>query len=223
VAGNVGVLPPADGYLAGLRKLCSEHGALLIFDEVITGFRVLYGGAQALYGVTPDLTCLGKIAGGGLPAAVFGGPAELMDRLAPQGDVYQAGTLSGNPLAMAAGLKTLEILRRPGTYERLEELSARLERGLGAAFEELSVTSAVTINRVGSMMTLFFSAGPVANYEDAKKADTERFARYFRAMRERGIFLPPSQFEAMFVSLAHSESEIDDVAARARETLDVSG
>ncbi len=243
VAGNVGVLPPADGYLAGLRKLCSEHGALLIFDEVITGFRVLYGGAQALYGVIPDLTCLGKIAGGGLPAAAFGGPAELMDRLAPQGDVYQAGTLSGNPLAMAAGLKTLEILRRPGTYARLEELAARLEKGLRDVFEEahgvtpldpalrsrgdrsggeLSVTTAVTVNRVGSMMTLFFCAGPVASYEDAKKADTERFARYFRAMRERGIFLPPSQFEAMFVSLAHSESEIDEVVARARETLDVS-
>jgi glutamate-1-semialdehyde 2,1-aminomutase len=223
VAGNVGVLPPVDGYLAGLRKLCSEHGALLIFDEVITGFRVLYGGAQALYGVTPDLTCLGKIAGGGLPAAVFGGPAELMDRLAPQGDVYQAGTLSGNPLAMAAGLKTLEILRRPGTYERLEELSARLEKGLRAAFEDFSVTNAVTINRVGSMMTLFFCAGPVQSYEDARKADTERFGRTFRAMRERGVFLPPSQFEAMFVSLAHSESEIDEVVARARETLDVSG
>jgi len=219
VAGNVGVLPPVEGYLAGLRKLCSEHGALLIFDEVITGFRVLYGGAQALYGVTPDLTCLGKIAGGGLPAAVFGGPAELMDRLAPQGDVYQAGTLSGNPLAMAAGLKTLEILRRPGTYERLEELSARLEKGLRAVFEELSVTSPVTLNRVGSMMTLFFCAGPVHSYEDAKKADTDRFGRTFRAMRERGVFLPPSQFEAMFVSLAHSESEIDEVVARARETV----
>ena len=222
VAGNVGVLPPAEGYLAGLRKLCSEHGALLIFDEVITGFRVLYGGAQALYGVRPDLTCLGKICGGGLPAAAFGGPGELMDRLAPQGDVYQAGTLSGNPLAMAAGLKTLEILRRPGTYARLEELSARLEKGLRDAFEEFSVQSAVTVNRVGSMLTLFFCAGPVESYEDAKKADSDRFARYFRAMRERGIFLPPSQFEAMFVSLAHSETEIDEVVARAGETIDVS-
>jgi len=221
VAGNVGVLPPADGYLAGLRKLASEHGALLIFDEVITGFRVLYGGAQALFGVTPDLTCLGKIAGGGLPAAAFGGPAELMDRLAPQGDVYQAGTLSGNPLAMAAGLKTLEVLRRPGTYDRLEELSARLEKGLRAAFEDFSVTTAVTVNRVGSMLTLFFCPGPVANYDDAKKSDTDRFARYFRAMRERGVFLPPSQFEAMFVSLAHSEIEIDEVVERAGETLDI--
>ena len=219
VAGNVGVLPPADGYLAGLRALCSENGALLIFDEVITGFRVLYGGAQALYGVTPDLTCLGKVAGGGLPAAAFGGPAELMDRMAPLGDVYQGGTLSGNPLAMAAGLKTLEILRRPGTYARLEELSVRLEKGLREVHEE---AQGVCINRVGSMMTLFYCAGPVASYEDAKKSDTERFARTFRAMRERGIFLPPSQFEAMFVSLAHSESEIDEVVARARETRDVS-
>jgi glutamate-1-semialdehyde 2,1-aminomutase len=218
VAGNVGVLPPAEGYLAGLRTLCSEHGALLIFDEVITGFRVLYGGAQALFGVTPDLTCLGKVAGGGLPAAAFGGPAELMDRMAPLGDVYQGGTLSGNPLAMAAGLKTLEILRRPGTYARLEELSVRLEKGLRDVYEE----PGVSINRVGSMMTLFFCAGPVESYEDAKKSDTERFARTFRGMRERGIFLPPSQFEAMFVSLAHSESEIDEVVARARETLDVS-
>jgi len=221
VAGNAGVLPPVEGYLAGLRKLCSEHGALLVFDEVITGFRVLYGGAQALYGVTPDLTCLGKIAGGGLPAAAFGGPAELMDRLAPQGDVYQAGTLSGNPLAMAAGLKTLEILRRPGTYARLEELSVRLEKGLREVHEQFSIDPGVCINRVGSMMTLFFCGGPVASYDDARKADTERFARYFRAMRERGIFLPPSQFEAMFVSLAHSESEIDEVVARAQESLEI--
>jgi glutamate-1-semialdehyde 2,1-aminomutase len=222
VAGNVGVLPPADGYLAGLRALSSENGALLIFDEVITGFRVLYGGAQALYGVTPDLTCLGKVAGGGLPAAAFGGPAELMDRMAPLGDVYQGGTLSGNPLAMAAGLKTLEILRRPGTYARLEELAVRLEKGLRDVHEDASGTPGACINRVGSMMTLFFCPGPVASYEDAKKADAERFSRYFRAMRERGIFLPPSQFEAMFVSLAHSESEIDEVVARAREAQGVS-
>jgi glutamate-1-semialdehyde 2,1-aminomutase len=214
VAGNAGVLPPVEGYLAGLRKLCSEHGALLIFDEVITGFRVLYG-------VTPDLTCLGKVAGGGLPAAAFGGPGELMDRLAPQGDVYQGGTLSGNPLAMAAGLKTLEILRRPGTYARLEELSVRLEKGLREVHEQYSIDPGVCINRVGSMMTLFFCGGPVASYDDARKADTERFASYFRAMRERGIFLPPSQFEAMFVSLAHSESEIDEVVARAKESLEI--
>jgi glutamate-1-semialdehyde 2,1-aminomutase len=220
VAGNVGVIPPGEGYLAGLRKLCSEHGALLIFDEVITGFRVAYGGAQELYGVRPDLTCLGKIAGGGLPAAVFGGPAELMDRLAPQGDVYQGGTLSGNPVAMAAGLKTLEVLRRPGTYARLEELSARLERGLLNAFEDASVTLSVSVNRVGSMLTLFFCRGPVTNYDDAKKSDTDLFGRYFRAMRERGVYLPPSQFEAMFVSLAHGEAEVDEVVAKAAESIE---
>ena len=219
VAGNVGVIPPAPGYLAGLRALTRKHGALLLFDEVITGFRVAYGGAQSLYDVEPDLTCLGKVIGGGLPAAAFGGRADLMDRLAPLGEVYQAGTLSGNPLAMAAGLKTMEVLRRPGAYSRLEELGARLEAGLRRAADEAGVPA--TINRVGSMLTLFFTAGPVASYEDAKKADGERFARFFRAMRERGVFLPPSQFEALFVSLAHSDAEIDEVVARARDSFEV--
>jgi glutamate-1-semialdehyde 2,1-aminomutase len=217
VAGNVGVVPPADGYLAGLRELTRKHGALLIFDEVITGFRVAYGGAQELYGIAPDLTCLGKVVGGGLPAAAFGGRADLMDRLAPDGDVYQAGTLSGNPLALAAGLKTLEILRRPGSYARLEELGARLEKGLISAAARADVQ--VCINRVGSLLTLFFCAGPVRSYEDAKQADTERFGRFFGAMRQAGVFLPPSQFEAMFVSLAHSEAEIDQVAERATRAL----
>ena len=219
VAGNFGVAAPVEGYLQGLRKITSEHGALLIFDEVITGFRVAYGGAQELYGVTPDLTCLGKIVGGGLPAAVYGGRAELMDRVAPLGDVYQAGTLSGNPLAMAAGIKTMEILRRPSTYSRLEELGARLEAGLRAAASEAGIPN--TVNRVGSMLTLFFCEGPVHSYEDAKKADTARFGGWFRAMRERGVFLPPSQFEAMFLSLVHSEAEVDDVVARAAESLRV--
>jgi glutamate-1-semialdehyde 2,1-aminomutase len=219
VAGNVGVVPPGDGYLAGLRRLTSAHGALLIFDEVITGFRVAYGGAQEMFGVAPDLTCLGKVVGGGLPAAAFGGRADLMDRLAPAGDVYQAGTLSGNPLAIAAGLKTLEILRRPGSYSRLEELGSRLADGLAAA--AAAVDMPVCINRVGSMLTLFFCPGPVRSYEEAKQADTERFGRYFRAMRERGVFLPPSQFEAMFVSLAHSEAEVDLVVERAAEALRV--
>ena len=219
VAGNVGVVPPVEGYLAGLRALTAKHGALLIFDEVITGFRMAYGGAQEVYGITPDLTCLGKVVGGGLPAAAFGGRADLMDRLAPVGDVYQAGTLSGNPLALAAGLKTLEILRRPGAYAKLEELGARLEKGLRAAAEAADVPAC--INRVGSMMTLFFCPGPVRSYEEAKAADTERFGRYFRAMREGGVFLPPSQFEAMFVSLAHSEAEVDQVVARAGDALRV--
>ncbi len=217
VAGNMGVIPPAPGYLAGLRELCSEHGALLIFDEVITGFRVAYGGAQSAYGVTPDLTCLGKIIGGGLPAAAFGGRAEIMDRLAPDGDVYQAGTLSGNPLAMAAGLRTLELLRRPGTYERLEELGKRLGDGLLKAAQNVGLTAC--LNRVGSAMTLFFTRGPVTDYGSAKTSDTEQFGRFFVAMRERGVFLPPSQFEALFVSLAHTETEVDAVVASAEESM----
>jgi glutamate-1-semialdehyde 2,1-aminomutase len=219
VAGNVGVIPPAEGYLAGLRRLTREHDALLVFDEVITGFRVLYGGAQGLYGIEPDLTCLGKIVGGGLPAAVFGGRAQLMDHLAPLGAVYQAGTLSGNPLAMAAGLKTMEVLRRPGSYQRLEELGARLETGLVRAAADAGLP--VTVNRVGSMLTLFFCPGPVRSYGEAKEASTETFGRYFRAMRERGVFLPPSQFEAMFVSLAHSEAEVDEVVAKAKECFEI--
>ncbi len=217
VAGNVGVVPPVEGYLAGLRRLTASHGALLIFDEVITGFRLAYGGAQELYGIAPDLTCLGKVVGGGLPAAAFGGRADLMDRLAPDGDVYQAGTLSGNPLALAAGLKTLEILRRPGAYDRLEELGARLERGLAAAAAGADIPAC--INRVGSMLTLFFCPGPVRSYEEAKQADAARFGRFFGAMRDGGVFLPPSQFEAMFVSLAHSEAEVDQVVDRAAEAL----
>ncbi len=217
VAGNVGVVPPVEGYLAGLRRLTASHGALLIFDEVITGFRLAYGGAQELFGIAPDLTCLGKVVGGGLPAAAFGGRADLMDRLAPDGDVYQAGTLSGNPLALAAGLKTLEILRRPGAYGRLEELGSRLERGLAAAAAAADVPAC--INRVGSMLTLFFCPGPVRSYEEAKQADAARFGRFFGAMRDGGVFLPPSQFEAMFVSLAHSEAEVDQVVDRAAEAL----
>jgi len=217
VAGNMGLVPPADGYLAALREITSRHGALLVFDEVITGFRVGFGGAQGWAGITPDLTCLGKIIGGGLPAAAFGGRADIMARLAPDGPIYQAGTLSGNPLAMAAGLATLEILRRPGTYERLEVLGARLGDGLVKAAQDAGVPAC--LNRVGSAMTLFFCPGPVTDYASAKAADTARFGRYFRAMRERGVFLPPSQFEAMFVSLAHGEAEIDQIVARAAEAL----
>ena len=217
IAGNMGVVPPVDGYLQGLREITRQHGAVLIFDEVITGFRASYGGAQALYGVTPDLTCLGKIIGGGLPAAAFGGRADIMDRLAPDGDVYQAGTLSGNPLAMAAGLKTMEILRRPNTYERLEELGARLADGLGRAVRDAGVPAC--INRVGSAMTLFFTEGPVRDYASARHADTARYGKFFAAMRERGVFLAPSQFEAMFVSLAHGDAEIDQIVAKASESL----
>ena len=217
IPGNMGLVPPADGYLQALRDITAEHGAVLIFDEVISGFRASYGGAQQLYGVAPDLTCLGKIIGGGLPAAAFGGRADIMAVLAPQGTVYQAGTLSGNPLAMAAGLKTMEILRRPGAYERLEQLGAALEAGLLGAIEASGVRACV--NRVGSLLTLFFCEGPVTDYDGAKSANTEQFGAFFRAMRERGIFLPPSQFEAWFISLAHGEDEIAATVSKAEESL----
>jgi glutamate-1-semialdehyde 2,1-aminomutase len=217
VAGNMGLVLPAAGYLEGLRAATAKHGALLIFDEVITGFRVAYGGAQQLYGITPDLTCLGKIVGGGLPAACFGGRADIMEKLAPLGPVYQAGTLSGNPLAMAAGLKALEILARPGTYERLDQLGRRLGDGLAAAAQATHVPAC--INRMGSMVTLFFANGPITDYATAKTADTARFGAFFRAMRDKGVFLPPSQFEAMFVSLAHTDDDIDHVLASAKSAL----
>jgi glutamate-1-semialdehyde 2,1-aminomutase len=217
VAGNMGLVVPASGYLEGLRALTERHGTVLIFDEVMTGFRVAYGGAQARYGIKPDLTTIGKVIGGGLPAAAFGGRADIMQKLAPLGPVYQAGTLSGNPLAMAAGLKAMEILARPGTYERLEALGQRLGDGLAAAAEAAGVRACV--NRVGSMLTLFFSPGPITDYASAKTADTARFGTFFRKMRDRGIFLPPSQFEAMFVSLAHSDEDIDAIVTAARASL----
>ena len=212
VAGNMGVVPPAPGFLAGLRELTTRHGALLIFDGVITGFRVAWGGAQARYGVRPDLTCLGKIIGGGLPVGAYGGSKAVMEKVAPLGGVYQAGTLSGNPLAVAAGLATLRALERPGVYERLEALSARVERDIVEAAAAVGV--AVTVNRVGSMLTVFFTEGPVTDYASARRADTARYARFFHAMREGGVFLAPSQFEAAFVSLAHGEAELA-AAARA--------
>ena len=217
IAGNMGLVLPAAGYLEGLRAITQKHGALLIFDEVISGFRAAFGGAQALYGIKPDLTCLGKIVGGGLPAAAFGGRRDIMEKLAPLGPVYQAGTLSGNPLAMAAGLKCLEILGRPGNYERLEQLGKRLGDGLAAAAAEAKV--AVTVNRLGSMVTMFFTKGPVTDYATAKTSDTNRFGQFFRKMRERGVFLPPAQYEAMFVSLAHTDEDIDGVIAAAKASL----
>ncbi|HEY3062919.1 MAG TPA: glutamate-1-semialdehyde 2,1-aminomutase [Chloroflexota bacterium] len=207
VAGNMGVVPPEDGFLQHLRALTREHGALLIFDEVITGFRVALGGAQAVSRVTPDLTCLGKIVGGGLPVGAYGGRREIMELIAPLGPVYQAGTLSGNPLAMAAGIATLRLLSEPGVYQRLETLSARLADGLAAAARDAGVP--YTANRVGSMLTGFFCPGPVYDYTTAKRADTHRYASYFQAMLERGVYLAPSQFEAGFVSLAHTEADID--------------
>ena len=217
VAGNMGLVVPAPGYLEGLRAACTKHGTVLIFDEVMTGFRVAYGGAQARFGVTPDLTTIGKIIGGGLPAAAFGGRADIMQKLAPLGPVYQAGTLSGNPLAMAAGIKAMEILGRPGTYERLEQLGKQLGDGLLAAAQGAGVPA--VLNRVGSMLTVFFSASPVTDYATAKLADTARFAAFFRNMRDRGVFLPPSQFEAMFVSLAHTDEDVEQIVAAARASL----
>jgi glutamate-1-semialdehyde 2,1-aminomutase len=217
IPGNIGCVPPRPGYLEGLRELCTEHGTLLIFDEVMTCFRVAWGGAQLRYGIKPDLTCLGKVVGGGLPAAAFGGRADVMSKLAPLGPVYQAGTLSGNPLALAAGLATLDILGRPGTYEHLEKLGARLEAGLVAAAGEAGVPA--QLNRVGAMFTSFFSAEPVVDYASAKKSDTQRFGRFFRGMLARGIYLAPSQFEAAFLSLAHTEADIDAAIAAARAAL----
>jgi glutamate-1-semialdehyde 2,1-aminomutase len=200
VAGNMGVVPPAPGFLEALRLLCDASGALLVFDEVITGFRVARGGAQELYGVAPDLTVLGKIVGGGLPAAAFGGSAALMERLAPVGDVYQAGTLSGNPLATAAGTSVLRRLRDPRVYDELERRGARLEQGLEAFG---------TVQRVGAMATLFCQDGPVRSYDDAVRSDTDRYAALFRHLLAHGVYTAPSQFECMFVSLAHGDEEID--------------
>jgi len=213
VCGNMGTVAPRAGYLETLREITSRSGTVLIFDEVMTGFRLALGGAQQLYGVRPDMTCLGKIMGGGLPAAAYGGRADIMATVAPDGPVYQAGTLSGNPLAMAAGAKVLEQLAQPGVYATLEASSARLEEGLKRAALDAGTT--VSVNRVGSMITVFFCAGPVTDYTTAKQSDTKRFARFFHAMLARGVYLPPAQFEAAFVSLAHGEAEIDETVAAA--------
>ena len=207
VAGNMGCVPPRPGYLEALRDLTTRHGALLVFDEVMTGFRVAYGGAQALYGVTPDLTCLGKVIGGGLPVGAYGGPAALMSRMAPAGPVYQAGTLSGNPLAMAAGCATLDRLRDGAAYARLEALGARMAAGFAAAAEEAGVACAV--NRVGSMLTPFLGATSVADYADARGCDASLFRRVHAAWLDGGVFWPPSQYEAGFLSTAHGDAEVD--------------
>jgi len=213
VAGNMGVVPPAPGFLEACRELCTAHGAVLIFDEVITGFRVAWGGAQERFGVLPDLTTLGKIIGGGLPVGAFGGRRDIMETVAPLGSTYQAGTLSGNPLAMAAGAATLRALAEPGVYERLETLAAAVAAGLLAAAS--AAGRPFTLNRVGSMMTLFFCEGPVSSFAAAKRADTERFAVYWRHMLESGVYLAPSQFEATMISLALSDDDIARAAAAA--------
>ena len=206
IAGNMGLVPPREGYLDGLRALCDEHGVLLLFDEVMTGFRVAYGGAQQLYGVKPDLTCLGKVVGGGLPCAAYGGRAELMAHVSPEGPMYQAGTLSGNPLAMAAGLATLEALADGQAYVQLETTAAALATGLAAAAKKAGV--AVQVQRVGSMLCPFFSATPIENYEQAVRCDTQAFARFWGSMLDQGVTLPPSQFEAWFVSTAHDDAAV---------------
>jgi glutamate-1-semialdehyde 2,1-aminomutase len=217
IAGNMGCVPPAEGFLAGLRAVTERYGALLVFDEVITGFRVAYGGAQALYGVRPDLTCLGKVLGGGLPVGAYGGRRDLMERMAPAGPVYQAGTLSGNPLAMAAGCAALRLLYGGEAYQRLEAVAALLADGLRAAAAEADVP--VQLARVGSMLTVFFTATPVVDYETARTANTARYAAFFQHMLERGTYLPPSQFELWFVSLAHSEADVEATVEAARASF----
>ncbi len=207
VAGNMGVVPPTDGFLQGLRQITERSGSLLIFDEVITGFRVAYSGAQGRFGITPDITCLGKIIGGGLPVGAYGGRRDVLQCMAPAGPIYQAGTLSGNPIAVAAGLATLRALQEPGVYGRLEKLGARLSDGIASAAKAHGIE--MFSNRVGSMMTSFFIGQPVFDYESAKKADTTRYARFFQAMLARGVYFAPSQFEAAFVSLAHRDDDID--------------
>jgi glutamate-1-semialdehyde 2,1-aminomutase len=207
VAGNMGVVPPLPGFLEGLREATRQYGTILIFDEVMTGFRVGYHCAQGRFGVTPDLTCLGKVIGGGLPVGAYGGKREIMERMAPSGPIYQAGTLSGNPLAMIAGLTTLQLLAQPGVYEELERKSARLEQGFAANAKELGIAS--TINRIGSMVCPFFTDAKVINYETAKTSDLSRFGRYFANMLDLGVSIAPSQFEGMFVSAVHSNEDIE--------------
>ncbi len=218
VAGNMGVIPPASGFLAGLRHICDRYGSLLIFDEVITGFRLGRGGAQERFGVLPDLTVLGKIVGGGLPAAAYGGKRELMIQLAPAGPVYQAGTLSGNPLAMSAGLAQLELLEEEEPWDQLEEIAGRLEAGFRDALGQLGLN--LTINRVGSMMTLFFAEPQVRDFADATRSDTERHAAFCLEMLQRGVYLAPSQFEALFISTAHTEEDVEKTIEAGRASLE---
>jgi glutamate-1-semialdehyde 2,1-aminomutase len=215
IAGNMGVVLPRPGFLEGLRQLCRQEDIILIFDEVISGFRAAWGGAQALYGVTPDLTCLGKIIGGGLPVGAYGGRRDLMSQMAPSGPIYQAGTLSGNPVAVAAGLATLKVLQQPGAYAQLEEKGAWLASELARAAASHGVD--LTINRAGSLLTLFFTRGPVHDLEGAKKSDLSQFRQFFQGMLAAGIYLPPSQFEAWFISLAHRPEDLEKTAEAARQ------
>jgi len=219
VAGNMGTVLPTRGFLQRLRKLTREHGALLIFDEVITGFRLSYGGAQELLNIKPDLTCLGKIIGGGLPVGAYGGHHEIMKWVAPEGSVYQAGTLSGNPLAVAAGIAALKALKQAGSYRKLESMTAELVAGLQRAAEQAGVP--VQINRIGSMFTVFFTSSPVTNFQTAKTSDTTRYGKFFHSMLQQGVYFPPSQFETCFVSLAHTRSDIRSTVNAAREAFKI--
>ena len=217
IAGNMGVVPPQPGFLQGLRELTSRHGTLLIFDEVITGYRVRYGGAQHLYDVTPDITCLGKIIGGGMPVGAYGGRLEIFAQVSPLGPMYQAGTLSGNPVAMAAGLKTLQLLRAPGVYDELESKARLLEQGMKEASAQTETP--LRVNRVGSMMTLFFASEEVTGWRSVSESDRDGFARFFHRMLNQGVYLPPSPFEAMFVSTAHSYEDIQTTIDAAQRAL----
>lgn len=217
VVGNAGFIPPDGGFLEGLRLITQENNALLVFDEVMTGFRIAYGGAQEKFGITPDLTTLGKVIGGGLPVGAYGGRRDIMSMVAPSGPMYQAGTLSGNPLAMTAGIKTLELLQKPGSYEQLEKITKKLADGLLQIAKETG--HAACGGHISAMFGLFFTSGPVHNYEDAKKSDSAKFSRFHRGMLERGIYLAPSQFEAGFTSLAHTDEDIDKTLAVARDVM----
>merc|ERR1711920_535476 len=217
VVGNSGFIPPRKEFLQGLRELTTKYGALLVFDEVMTGFRIAYGGAQEYFGVTPDVTTMGKVIGGGLPVGAYGGRRDIMEMVAPAGPMYQAGTLSGNPLAMTAGIKTMERLKQPGSYEYLDKLTSRLIEGILSAARDAG--HAVCGGSISGMFGMFFNEGPVENFADATKSDTEKFAKWHRMMLERGIYLAPSQYEAGFTSLAHTEEDIDKTIAAAKEVF----
>ncbi|OGX61589.1 MAG: glutamate-1-semialdehyde-2,1-aminomutase, partial [Paenibacillus sp. RIFOXYA1_FULL_44_5] len=217
IAGNMGVVPPLPGFLQGLREITSQYGTLLIFDEVMTGFRVGLNSAQGLFGIKPDLTCMGKVIGGGLPVGAYGGKREIMEHIAPMGPIYQAGTLSGNPLAMAAGLTTLQLIGEPGVYEALEKKSARLEEGFTQNAKSIGIP--VTINRIGSMMSAFFTDLPVINYETAKRSNLEMFSKYFSGLLNFGVSVAPSQFEGMFISTVHSDEDIEQTIEANYEAL----
>ncbi|MBW2706868.1 MAG: glutamate-1-semialdehyde 2,1-aminomutase [Deltaproteobacteria bacterium] len=217
VAGNMGLVPPANGFLETLREFTQKHGAVLIFDEVMTGFRVAYGGAQSLYGIVPDLTCFGKVIGGGLPVGAYGGKKDIMSQIAPQGTIYQAGTLSGNPIAMTAGIATLEQLKKDGVYESLEEKSSRLVAGLANAAQNAGV--AARVEHVGSMLGMFFTDRDVACFEDAKTCDLELFSNFYQGMRQQGVYIAPSQFEVLFLSSAHADEYIEATANAAEQVL----